>query len=125
VREARDDGSAVLLSSHVLREVESVADRVVLLRRGRVVAAATLADLREHAPHQVDVVTDDDAVAPTLAALTGIAAVSVVGRHVRCTSTSAALGDVLQVLAAAHVRDVRIEPADLEQLFGHYYEGTP
>ena len=121
VRAAARRGAAVLLSSHVLREVEQVADRVVLLRRGTVVAAARLEELRRAAPHDVDVLADRLDVA-ALRAVDGVTGVSTQGSRLRFSTTSQALDDVVRVIAQAHVRDLRIAPADLEALFLQYYE---
>jgi ABC-2 type transport system ATP-binding protein len=122
VRAAARRGAAVLLSSHVLSEVEEVADRVVLLRRGEVVASARLDDLREAAPHDVEVLADGLDVA-ALQALDGVEGLVVQSGRAQFTATSAALDAVVRVVARGHVRDLRVAPADLERLFLHYYEG--
>ena len=57
VRERRTDGCTVLLSSHILGEVEALADRVTIIRRGRTVTTGTLADLRRHTRTHVHAVT--------------------------------------------------------------------
>jgi ABC-2 type transport system ATP-binding protein len=70
VRERRDEGRTVLLSSHILGEVEALADRVTIIRRGRTVTTGSLAELRRHTRTQVHAVTIDaehlDAVVGTL-----------------------------------------------------------
>src|SRR5690349_7761478 len=60
VRERREDGVTVLLSSHILGEVEALADRVSIIRRGRTVTTGTLADLRRHTRTSVHCVTVDE-----------------------------------------------------------------
>ncbi|MEV6850356.1 ABC transporter ATP-binding protein [Actinoplanes sp. NPDC051411] len=57
VRERKEDGVTVLLSSHILSEVESLADRVSIIRRGRTVTTGSLADLRRHTQTSVHAVT--------------------------------------------------------------------
>jgi ABC-2 type transport system ATP-binding protein len=57
VRERREDGVTVLLSSHILGEVEALADRVSIVRRGRTVTTGSLADLRRHTRTSVHAVT--------------------------------------------------------------------
>ncbi len=57
IRERRRDGATVLLSSHILGEVEALADRVSIIRRGRTVTTGTLADLRRHTRISVHAVT--------------------------------------------------------------------
>jgi ABC-2 type transport system ATP-binding protein len=60
VRERREDGVTVLLSSHILSEVEALADRVSIIRRGRTVATGSLADLRRHTRTSVHAVTAEE-----------------------------------------------------------------
>src|SRR5450759_113968 len=59
VRERREEGCTVLLSSHILDEVEALADRVSIIRRGRTVTTGTLAELRRHTSTHVHAVTLD------------------------------------------------------------------
>jgi ABC-2 type transport system ATP-binding protein len=123
LREAAAGGAAVLLSSHILREVEQVAERVIMLRRGKVVAATTLQELRAAAPHDVHVDTADPAAADRLAEVPGVLELTSVGRRLTCTVPTESLGALLQVLAGLDVRDVSIAPTELETLFRHFYEG--
>ncbi|MEO7058990.1 MAG: ABC transporter ATP-binding protein [Lapillicoccus sp.] len=60
VRERRQEGVTVLLSSHIMGEVEALADRVSIIRRGRTVTSGTLADLRRHTRTTVHAVTVRD-----------------------------------------------------------------
>ncbi len=60
VRDRREDGVTVLLSSHIMGEVEALADRVTIIRRGRTVTSGTLADLRRHTRTAVHAVTVDE-----------------------------------------------------------------
>jgi ABC-2 type transport system ATP-binding protein len=57
VRDRREDGMTVLLSSHIMGEVEALADRVSIIRRGRTVTSGTLADLRSRTRSAVHAVT--------------------------------------------------------------------
>jgi len=58
VREAVDAGATVLLSSHIMGEVEALADRVSIIRAGRTISSGTLADLRRHTTTDIHAVTD-------------------------------------------------------------------
>ncbi len=60
VRDRREDGVTVLLSSHIMAEVEALADRVSIIRRGRTITSGTLADLRRHTRTAVHAVTVTD-----------------------------------------------------------------
>ncbi len=60
VRDRREDGVTVLLSSHIMGEVEALADRVSIIRRGRTVTSGTLTELRRHTRTAVHAVTEHD-----------------------------------------------------------------
>ncbi|MEO6702583.1 MAG: ABC transporter ATP-binding protein [Jatrophihabitantaceae bacterium] len=60
IRDRREDGVTVLLSSHIMAEVESLADRVSIIRRGRTVTSGTLTELRRHTRTAVHAVTDNE-----------------------------------------------------------------
>jgi ABC-2 type transport system ATP-binding protein len=124
VRQAAERGAAILLSSHVLREVEQVADRVIMLRAGRVVASSRLDALRAAAPHDVRAVLGSADAARRLSRTAGARDVQVSGTSVSFSVPSQQLPLLLQQLSSEDVRDVSIAPADLETLFRHFYEGT-
>ena len=120
VREARDEGRTVLLSSHILSEVEQLCDRVSIVRGGRVVDSGTLAELRGHA---TTVITATVTQEPTgLAALPGVETVAVDGHRVELTTTR--VDEVMTRLAGFGIETLTVAPPTLEDLFLHYYEGT-
>lgn len=119
VRELRAEGATVFLSSHVLGEVESIADRVAILRGGRLVSVDDVEALRARAGQRVEVELDRDvppALAAALDALPGVEAVTVVGARLTCLLRGEA-DPLLRTLA--HVRVVRlvVRDRDLEDLF--------
>lgn len=122
LREAAGEGTAVLLSSHMLDEVEGAAGRVAIIRRGRLVDVVGMAELRERASQTLEV-TFDGPVPPGLAALPGVEVLSAdgtVGRY-RITGT---VDPFVKALAATTVLALRGEDADLEQVFlGYYADG--
>jgi ABC-2 type transport system ATP-binding protein len=122
VTEAAADGAAVLLSSHVLAEVEQVAGRVAMLRTGQLVAWERLEDLRAAAPYGVEV-RAEGLDPEKVSTLPGVTDVQLVGDRLRCTATAASLDGLLQLLATAQVTDLSVQPADLEALFLRYYGG--
>ena len=113
-------GGAVLLSSHVLAEVEAVCDVVLIVREGRLLVEARVEDLREQAPRIVTV--DYDRAPPTCppAALTEphVDGTRVVGR---LASDRPDL--VRAMLADPAVRDITIAPASLEDVVLDLYAG--
>ncbi|HUG84809.1 MAG TPA: ABC transporter ATP-binding protein [Euzebya sp.] len=119
VREAVADGASVLLSSHVLSEVEGVAGRVAIIRSGRLVDVLGMAQLRAKASQTVEV-TFAEAVPPQLGALEGIdllVADGVVARY----EVTGSMDTFIKALATHTVIGLRGHDADLEQVFLRYY----
>ena len=100
IREARDRGQTVFLSSHILSEVEALCDRVGILRAGKLVEMGTLAEMRHLAALTVEA-TFDGAV-PDLSGVPGVTSVEVNGRVVRC-HVRGPVEPLLKVLANAGV----------------------
>ncbi|RNI23899.1 ABC transporter ATP-binding protein [Flexivirga caeni] len=130
VRQAVADGRTVLLSSHILGEVERLCDAVTIIKDGRLVETGQLAQMRHLAASAISAVVSVDSadrVATELgAALGDNASVSrnpMQGNAVRFdASVPQELVDrVLQLLLAAHPTDVRCTPASLEDLFLQHY----
>src|SRR5690348_2251814 len=111
VREELDRGRTVLLSSHILGEVEQLCDRVSIVRAGRTVDSGTLAELR----HLTRTTVEADLAAPPegLEGLAGVHALTVDGTHVRCEVEPAGLDELLRRLTAAGVRSLQSRPPTL------------
>jgi ABC-2 type transport system ATP-binding protein len=124
VREERDRGRTVLLSSHILSEVESLCDRVSIIRRGRTVESGSLAELR----HLTRTAVRAELAAPpgdTLAALPGVHDLEVRGTRVALQVDTDRLDGVLRALTATGVRSLTSSPPTLEELFlCHYADST-
>ncbi|MDN5725250.1 MAG: ABC transporter ATP-binding protein [Propionibacteriales bacterium] len=118
VRQARDDGRTVLLSSHILSEVEQLCDRVSIVRAGKVVETGTLAQLRGH---DTTMVTATLTRTPTgIDGLTGIEKVHVDGNRIELATTQ--FDDVMTRLASFGIETLTVAPPTLEDLFLHYYD---
>lgn len=121
VAAARAAGRTVLLSSHVLAEVEALCDRVSIVRAGRTVESGTLAELRHL--RRTEVSAELAGPAPDLSALTGVHDLELQGTSVRFAVDADALGDALALLARAGVRALTSRPPTLEELFLRHYTG--
>jgi ABC-2 type transport system ATP-binding protein len=123
VAERRAAGATVLLSSHILSEVERLADRVTIIREGRSVETGTLEDLRHLRRSHVRAEVADRV--PDLASVPGVYDVVVDGHAVSCTVDPDGLVPVLELLTRAGVRTLTSTPPTLEELFLDAYRGAP
>ncbi|MGW2935960.1 ABC transporter ATP-binding protein [Streptomyces sp. NPDC001156] len=124
VEEERKRGRTILLSSHILSEVEELCDRVSIIRKGRTVESGSLAELRHLTRTSV---TAELAGAPNgLAGLPGVHDLDTQGRRVRLQVDTDKLNAVLRSLSESGVRSLTSTPPTLEELFLRHYqeEGT-
>ena len=124
VREARDRGTTVFLSSHVLSEVQRVADRVAVLRAGQLVALGAVDELRGRARQRVEVWFVGDPPAAELASLLDLDARLTDGRRFTAV-LSGPIEPLLEVLGRHPVESLVVEEPDLEETFLGLYAGTP
>jgi ABC-2 type transport system ATP-binding protein len=121
VDECRAAGTTLLLSSHILSEVERLADRVTIIRQGRVAETGSLDDIRHL--HRSRVRADVVGAVPDLTGLPGVHDWSVDGSVIACTVDPEALPQVLTALTAAGIRTLTSTPPTLEELFLDAYRG--
>ncbi|GAB4102347.1 ABC transporter ATP-binding protein [Micromonospora taraxaci] len=120
VAQARERGQTVFLSSHQLAEVEAVCDQVAILRGGRLVEVAGVAELRRLHRSQVEVSFAE--VAPDLSGVAGVETVEQVGpARLRFTLTGPP-APALRALSAVEVTALRIHEPTLEEIFLDYYQ---
>ena len=119
VNELKEDGKTILLSSHVLAEVEALCDRVSIIRLGKTVESGTLAELR-HLTRTA--ITVDTARPPSgLEQLAGVHNLVIDGTHAGFDVDSHELGRVLERLTTFDVRALTSAPPTLEELFLRHY----
>ena len=118
----RQDGRTVLLSSHVLAEVEALCDRVSIIRSGRTVESGTLAELR----HLTRTSITAELASPLsgVDTMVGVHDYSAQGNKVQFEVDTAELDAVLRKLTEFGVRSLISQPPTLEQLFLRHYEVT-
>ena len=121
IADARKAGTTVLLSSHILSEVERLADRVTIIREGRVVETGSLDEMRHL--HRSRVRAQLVGTPPDLSGIPGVRDLSVEGSVVSCSVEADALPQVLTALTGAGVRTLTSTPPTLEELFLDAYRG--
>jgi|SRR5680860_1666917 len=123
-RETADRGGTVFLSSHVLSEVQHVADRVGVVREGRLELVETVESLRERAPQRVEVTF---AAPPPPDAMAGVAGVRELERHgpVVLMALEGPADPLVKRLARFEVLGIDSHEADLEDVFLGLYRAGP
>jgi ABC-2 type transport system ATP-binding protein len=119
IRRVRDDGATVLLSSHILSEVEQLCDRVTIIRSGRAVETGTLTELRHLKRTHFRVEGGADPV--MLAAIPGVQGVRANGTAIEFDADAADLAPVLAAVAAGGLSGLTVSPPSLESLFLRHY----
>ncbi len=121
LQEVAAEGRSVFLSSHTLSEVQQVADRVGIIRRGRLVALESLAELRSKAMRKIDIQFSGRVGQGRFDGVDGIRDVAVSGDRATL-SFDGRMVELLEVLAAGDdVVDIATREADLEEIFLTYY----
>ena len=122
VHEAKEDGRTVFLSSHVLSEVERIADRVGIIREGKMVVVEELDTLKARAPRRLDLHFASPIPAAAFEALPNVEDVSVDDAVVSCRVVGS-VHELIKTAARFEVTNVVSHEADLEELFLQYYRG--
>ncbi len=123
VRDVRDRGGTVFLSSHVLTEVEAVADLVGVIRQGRLVMTSGLADLKARTRRRVEFTFNAGTPLPTveLRNVPSVRALEVEGAKVRLV-VEGSMAELMRVAAPYGIERVVSNELDLEEVLLHYYE---
>ncbi|GAA2412669.1 ABC transporter ATP-binding protein [Actinomadura vinacea] len=120
IAEEKKSGRTVLLSSHILSEVEALCDRVTIIRKGRTVETGTLTELR----HLTRTSVHAELAAPPdgISELAGVHDVEIDGARVRLEVDTPQLDALLRRLTQVGVRSLTSQPPTLEELFLRHYE---
>jgi ABC-2 type transport system ATP-binding protein len=120
IRKEHHSGRTVLLSSHILAEVEALCHRVSIIRAGRIVESGTLADLRHLT--RTSIAAELNAPPDGLLELPGVHNLEVDGTRVRCQVDSEKIDALLRQLTSVGVRSLVSQPPTLEELFLRHYQ---
>jgi len=120
VREARQGGATVFLSSHVLSEVEHVCDRVGIIRTGRLVNISSMEELHEIRVHRVEIEFAGDVPAEAIRRADGVDGVTVENHRVHCV-VRGSFEPLMAAVARARVVNLTSHEPSLEDTFLEYY----
>ncbi len=119
VREAKERGQTIFLSSHILSEVEALCDRVGILRRGRLVDEGSLADLRHLGAQTIEVAFEGPA--PSVDGLPGVT-VANAGPNALRFEVTGSVRPLIAALAQHPVHSLTSREPSLEEIFLHHYD---
>jgi ABC-2 type transport system ATP-binding protein len=119
IREVKDAGRTVLLSSHILAQVEVLADRISIIRQGQIVESGSLAELRHL--HRITITAETAEAADPLEVLDGVHSLERVDGQVRFEVDGHRVEETMRVLAGLGVRSLVAHPPTLEQLLLRHY----
>lgn len=119
IREAKNAGRTVLLSSHILAQVEALADRVSIIRSGRIVETGTLSELRHLSRTTITVGLEHDV--PALSEMTGVHDLVREGSRLHFSADTAQLPRIMRALGEHDVESLTATPPTLEQLLLRHY----
>jgi ABC-2 type transport system ATP-binding protein len=123
LRDTRDAGATVFLSSHILSEVEHVCDRVGIIRSGRLVKVAELEEIHGIRLHSLEIELAPESAIPEAAirAAAGVEDVSIKNRTITCT-VRGAVDPLLKALEGTTVANLVSHEPSLEEIFLTYYK---
>jgi len=124
VKEVRDDGRTVLLSSHILSEVEQTCTRVAIIREGRIVRTGGVAEVKDIKRYEITITFSTGVPAEAFAKLEGVSSVeSTADGHGLRLAMQGAADAVIKAAARYPVVSLTSHEASLEDIFLRYYEG--
>nr|WP_162253078.1 ABC transporter ATP-binding protein [Loigolactobacillus coryniformis] len=115
----KDAGKSVLLSSHILSEVEHMCDRIAIIRAGQIIETGTLDDMRQLSRTQVTVTTEKENT--QIGENPAVHGFKQTGNKATFAVDSEALATVISDLAPLGVKSLQSTPPTLEDLFMRYY----
>jgi ABC-2 type transport system ATP-binding protein len=124
VREAREDGRSIFLSSHIIDEVDRTCDRVAIIREGRLVQVDSIEAIRQLAFHHVELTFDTPVAPAVFDDLPGVSEVEAEGNIVRMR-VNGPIGAVITAAAAHGIVDVVSREPNLEDVFLAQYGEHP
>lgn len=121
IREAKDNGKTVFLSSHILTEVENVCDRIGIIKNGTIVESGTLSEMRHLTQTRFTVETITPVPEKIFSDIRGVFNVDIEGKRATFSIEGDSINQVLQKLTQYNVVSLNSTPPTLEELFIRHY----
>ena len=120
VLEAKEEGQTVFLSSHVMAEVERIADRVCIIREGQLVLDEDVTTLKARALRQLEIHFGEPVSLEDFRGITGVREMSVEGSELKCT-VAGSVDELIKAASRFEVLNISSHEPDLEDIFLDYY----
>ena len=120
IRKERERGATVLLSSHIMSEVEKLCDHVTIIRDGRVAESGSVEKLKHLSTHEITA-----RVSRETSALRALPDATLENRQFRVTASREDVPEILRLVLDAGGEDITSTPASIEEMFLQHYGGTP
>jgi len=121
INQAKRNGKTVLLSSHILSEVEKVCNKIGIIKNGSIVESGTLSDMRHLTQTHFSVETKLSIPENILSDISGVSNVNIEDRHIKFSIESDEINYALQKLTQYGVINLNSNPPTLEELFIRHY----
>ena len=121
LREEKEAGKTILLSSHILSEVEELCDRVSIIRKGEIIETGTLTDLRHISRTNIELISDISIDTLKNAGKIYNLLQDNNTKKLKFQVDTESLTEVLKIISLYHTEDIKINPLSLEELFEYYY----
>lgn len=122
VLEAKSQGKSVLLSSHILSEVERLCDRVAIIRQGEIIESGSLEEMRHLT--RTNLVIETKEPLNGISSMTGVHTVKETEKGTALQVDAEALDEVIKKVSTLGIIRLESTPPTLEDLFMRHYEGT-
>ena len=122
VLEVKAEGKSVLLSSHILSEVEKLCDKIAIIRQGKIIETGTLSEMRHLTRTKLTIKTKE--TIPALQEVKGIHNLEQSDSEFVFQVDTEELGNIIQYISSFGIEKLESAPPTLEDLFMRHYEGT-
>ena len=122
VLEVKAEGKSVLLSSHILSEVEKLCDKIAIIRQGKIIETGTLSEMRHLTRTKLTIKTKENI--PALQEVKGIHNLEQSDSEFVFQVDTEELGNIIQYISTFGIEKLESAPPTLEDLFMRHYEGT-